>query len=157
MASTVKKINLSNIKPARGSKHRRKILGRGEGSGHGQTATRGMKGQGSRSGDTRMMGFEGGQMPLMRRLPKRGFNNTEFKKSFAVVNLDDLDRVYQSGDEVNADSLMKKRLLQDSSLPVKVLGRGQLTKKLTVRVHAASAQARQAIEKSGGHWEQITA
>ncbi|MBI4064046.1 MAG: 50S ribosomal protein L15 [Elusimicrobia bacterium] len=148
-------VNLSTLKPARGSKHRRKILGRGEGSGHGQTSTRGMKGQRSRSGDGRRMGFEGGQMPLLRRIPKRGFNNAVFKKHYAIVNLNLLDKIFASGDQITPEELHNRGIIRDPGLRVKILGEGSLTKKLHVAVHAASRSAEQAITKAGGRFEAI--
>lgn len=147
-------LNLSDLRPAPGSKHRRKLLGRGEGTGHGQTSTRGMKGQRSRSGDGRMPGFEGGQIPLLRRLPKRGFNNAEFRTEYSVVNLEVLERCFKAGDKVDPESLLERGLLRRDS-PVKILGNGTLTKKLTVAAHAASARAREAITKAGGEFQLI--
>ncbi|MBI4668450.1 MAG: 50S ribosomal protein L15 [Elusimicrobia bacterium] len=143
-------VNLSNLRPAKGSRHRRKLLGRGEGSGHGQTATRGMKGQGSRSGDTRMMGFEGGQMPLLRRVPKRGFNNAVFRRSWAVVNLETIEKNFQSGDTVDPVRLRQRGILRPGGAAVKILAQGRLTKNLAVEAHAASRQAQEAIIKAGG-------
>lgn len=148
-------VTLSNLKPARGSKHRRKILGRGEGSGHGQTATRGMKGQRSRAGDGRMMGFEGGQIPLLRRLPKRGFNNSVFSHRFSVVNLHMLERNFEPGQTVTLEALDQRRLI-DPRRPVKILGQGQLTKKLTVQAHAASRRACEVITQAGGRLELLS-
>ena len=149
-------INLSVLAPARGSHHRRKILGRGEGSGHGQTSTRGQKGQRSRSGDGRMMGFEGGQTPLLRRIPKRGFNNARFKKYYVTVNLQTLERYFSDGDAVTMEELIKLDIIKNSNLPVKVLAEGKLKKKLFVKVHAASAHAKAAIEKAGGSLELVS-
>lgn len=148
-------VNLSGLKPAGGSHHRRKILGRGEGSGHGQTSTRGMKGQRSRSGSTRRMGFEGGQTPLLRRIPKRGFNNAYFKKSYTVVNLSVLENLFSNGDTVSPDNLVRLGVVKDKNLPVKILGQGELTKSLTIKAHAASVQAANAVKKAGGTLEII--
>ncbi|MEK7287263.1 MAG: 50S ribosomal protein L15 [Elusimicrobiota bacterium] len=142
-------INLSNLKPARGAKHRRKIVGRGEGSGYGQTCTRGMKGQGSRSGDGRMMGFEGGQTPLLRRVPKRGFNGSVFSRRYATVSLEALERHFQAGDTVTLEELRRRRLVHGDGF-VKILATGKLTKKLLISVHAASHTASEAIVKAGG-------
>ena len=146
-------VTLSNLKPARGSQHRRKLLGRGEGSGHGQTSTRGMKGQRSRSGDTRMMGFEGGQVPLFRRLPKRGFNNTRFQQEYAIVNVEQLERFFSSGDKVGPEELYKAGAVRKKNIPIKLLGKGSLSKKLTVTVNWVSASAKQIVEKVGGSVE----
>ncbi len=104
-------IGLHNLKPAKGSRHRRKIVGRGEGSGHGGTATRGMKGQKARSGDGYMLGFEGGQMPLLRRIPKRGFTSVN-KIEYSIVNLDTLAKYFDAGAEVTKESLRKKGIIK---------------------------------------------
>lgn len=146
-------ISLSTLRPAKGAKHRRKILGRGEGSGHGQTSTRGMKGQRSRSGDGRRMGFEGGQTPLIRRIPKRGFNNAVFKKTYLIVHLGQIETKFSIEDHVTPEELYIRGLIQDKSRPIKILGGGALTKKLTVSAHAASARAKEAIENAGGRFE----
>src|SRR5688572_15177147 len=140
-------LSLSQLKPARGSRHRRKLLGRGEGSGHGQTATRGMKGQRSRAGDGKMVGFEGGQVPLIRRLPKRGFNNAHFHKKYQAVNLEQLELHFSSGAKVTAEELNKLGVVR-RKMPIKILGTGKLTKKLTICVEAISASAKEAVEKA---------
>ena len=116
-------MNLSNLKPAKGAKQTRKRVGRGPGSGNGKTAGRGYKGAQSRSGYSYKRGFEGGQMPLHRRMPKRGFNNL-FRKEYAVVNLDQLEGLFDAGATVTLDSLRTVGLVHSSRLPVKVLGRG---------------------------------
>ncbi len=146
-------VNLSFLSPTIGSRHRRKILGRGEGSGHGQTSTRGQKGQLSRSGDGRMMGFEGGQTPLLRRIPKRGFSNARFKKTYTVVNLETLERCFSDGDTVTPQELHKLGVIGNVQAPVKLLAHGKLTKKLTIKVHAASGAASKVIETLGGKLE----
>lgn len=153
--SALKQLTLSNLKPARGATHRAKLLGRGEGSGHGQTSTRGMKGQRSRSGDTRMMGFEGGQMPLLRRVPKRGFNNAVFRTTVAVVNVGSLERCFKPNDTVSSQELCQRRLVSNPDVVIKVLGQGTLTKSLHIKVHKVSAKAKQMIESVGGQVEII--
>jgi large subunit ribosomal protein L15 len=142
-------MNLKDLKPAAGSRHRRKIVGRGRGSGHGATATRGSKGQNSRSGGTKGPSFEGGQMPIMRRVPKRGFTNI-FKKSFSIINLDLLDTSFASGAEVNKSVLMEKGLIDNVKLPLKVLGNGELTKPLKITAEKFSDSAAEKIKKAGG-------
>lgn len=140
-------MELSNLKPKKGSRHAKKRVGRGPGSGHGKTAGRGEKGQKSRSGYKSKLGFEGGQMPLHRRLPKRGFTNI-FKQEFAVVNLSDLDR-FDSGATVDADALRSAGLVR-SNKKIKVLGTGEISKKLNVQADAFSKTAREKIEAAGG-------
>lgn len=142
------KIRLGGLSPAPGSRHRRKRIGCGEGSGHGGSSTRGMKGQRSRSGDGKQIGFEGGQMPLLRRIPKRGFTNP-FRQSYGVVNLRDLERVFGPNQEVSPESLIGVRLVRTQG-PVKILGQGSLSKPLKVSAHRFSRQAREKIEKAGG-------
>ncbi len=134
----------------------RKRVGRGPGSGNGKTAGRGHKGQQSRSGYTRRMGFEGGQMPLQRRLPKRGFYH-EKRHPYAVINVDVLERVFESGDEITQAALVAKGLIHEMKGGVKVLGRGELTKKLTVKVAAISPSAQAKIEAAGGAIEILVA
>src|SRR5829696_7941465 len=141
-------ISLNSLKPAKGSTHKKKRVGRGPGSGHGKTAGRGEKGQKSRSGFSRQPGFEGGQMPLHRRLPKRGFTNI-FKKEYAVVNLADLER-FDNGAAVDEAALRQAGLVKGQNDGIKVLGNGKLSKKLTVSATKFSATARQAIEAAGG-------
>jgi large subunit ribosomal protein L15 len=145
---------LSNLSPAPGSKFPRKRVGRGPGSGNGKTAGRGNKGAQSRSGFKFKRGFEGGQMPLHRRLPKRGFHNP-FRTEYAVVNLDQLEARFEAGAVVTVEAL-RERGLVPASMPVKVLGRGDLQKKLTVRVHKISASALEKIAAAGGAAEPIT-
>lgn len=146
---------LHNLKPAEGATRKRKRVGRGPGSGNGKTAGRGHKGQKSRSGFSRRYGFEGGQMPLVRRIPKRGFTNI-FRVGYQVVNLRDLDRVFADGDTVNPEILADKGLIRGDKKPVKVLAAGELSKKLTVQVHAFSKNAQASIEAAGGSCETVT-
>jgi len=141
-------MELNNLKPKKGSRHAKKRVGRGPGSGHGKTAARGEKGQKSRSGFSRQPGFEGGQMPLHRRLPKRGFTNI-FKKDYAVVNVSDLER-FDNGATVDEASMRKAGLVKGRHDGVKVLGSGELSKKLTVSATKFSASARKLIEGAGG-------
>jgi large subunit ribosomal protein L15 len=149
-------MELHDLHPAPGAKKSRKRIGRGPGSGTGKTAGRGHKGQKSRSGYSRRYGFEGGQMPLVRRIPKRGFCNI-FRVEFQVVNLKDLERVFVDGDTVSVETLVEKGLVRGGKRPVKVLGDGELTKKLTVQVQQKfSASARSGIEKAGGSCEVVT-
>ncbi|HEY7410174.1 MAG TPA: 50S ribosomal protein L15 [Vicinamibacteria bacterium] len=145
-------MGLENLKPARGSVRERKRVGRGPGSGLGKTSGRGEKGQKSRSGYAHKVGFEGGQMPLHRRVPKRGFTNI-FRKEFAVVNLGRLD-AFEAGTIVTPELLREHGLIK-ARLPLKVLGKGALTKPLTVRAHRFSAGAQQAITQAGGTAEVI--
>ena len=146
-------MDLNNLKPKKGAKHARKRVGRGPGSGHGKTAARGEKGQKSRSGFSRQPGFEGGQMPLHRRLPKRGFTNI-FKKTHAVVNVSDLDR-FDNGATVDENELRKAGLVKGANDGIKILGDGKLSKKLTVSAHKFSASARKQIEAAGGTCQEI--
>jgi len=145
-------IRLHNSKPRPGSRHRVKRLGCGESSGHGKTSGKGHKGQKARSGGSIRLGFEGGQMPLIRRIPKRGFNNTAFKVSYAPVNLVDLEKLSVS-DVVDETVLRKIGLVNGTWDGVKVLGSGEITKKLSLKVNAVSAAAREKIEKAGGSIE----
>jgi large subunit ribosomal protein L15 len=147
-------MRLHNLKPRPGAKHRRKRLGQGESSGHGKTSGRGGKGQTARSGSSIRIGFEGGQMPLIRRIPKRGFNNARFHVNYLPVNLALLDR-FDSGMRVDEALLRAAGLANGKSDGVKILGNGTLTKKLTVAAHAFSASARAAIEALGGTCEVI--
>jgi large subunit ribosomal protein L15 len=146
-------MELSKLKPKKGARHAKKRVGRGPGSGHGKTAGRGEKGQKSRTGFSRMLGFEGGQMPLHRRLPKRGFTNI-FKKEIAVVNVSDLER-FENGATVDEGALRKMGLVKGQPAGIKILGDGKLTKKLTVHAHKFSASARKHIEEAGGSCQEI--
>ena len=149
-------IRLHNSKPRPGSRHRVKRLGCGESSGHGKTSGKGHKGQKARSGGSLRLGFEGGQMPLIRRLPKRGFNNTAFKITYAPVNLGDLEKLSVSG-VIDEKALRESGLVNGTWDGVKILGSGDLTKKLVLKVDAISASAREKIEKVGGSIEIIAA
>jgi large subunit ribosomal protein L15 len=142
-------MRLNELKPRPGSKHRVKRLGCGESSGHGKTSGKGHKGQKARSGGSIRLGFEGGQMPLIRRLPKRGFNNAAFKTSYALVNLGDLEQ-FEPGAHVTEQLLREKGLVNGTFDGLKILGRGELTKRLTVEADKFSETARQGIEKAGG-------
>ena len=147
-------MKLNTIHPAEGATKARKRVGRGPGSGTGKTAGRGENGQKSRSGYSHKAGFEGGQLPLYRRLPKRGFTNARFKVEYAVINLDDLNK-FEDGAVVTPEVLKEMGLLKNQLDGVKVLGNGTLEKKLTVKAHKFSASALAAIEKSGGKAEVI--
>ena len=143
---------LSNLKYAEGSRKKRKRVGRGEGSGHGSQATRGMNGQRSRSGSKKRAWFEGGQMPLQRRIPKFGFTNI-FKETYQVVNLNALQRVANENniDKVlNSEELKNLGLISSTRKPVKILGKGELKVKLNLEVHAISQSAKEKIESAGG-------
>ncbi len=140
---------------AKGVKHKpRKRVGRGVGSGHGKTAGRGHKGQRSRSGDNPRLGFEGGQMPLYRRVPKRGFTNARFKKHFTLVNVRDLENLPE-GSVVDLQAVLAAGLARRTGDRLKVLGEGELKRRLTVRAHRFSASARAKIEAAGGTVEEI--
>ena len=143
-------MNLADVRAAYVPRKKRKRIGRGPGSGNGKTAGRGMKGQQSRSGGGTPPGFEGGQMPLYRRLPKRGFNNSKFRTVYAIVNVGQLDKAFEDGATVDAAAIRAAHLINAKTGPVKVLGGGELTKKLTVSVDKLSGSARQKIEAAGG-------
>ena len=145
-------MRLHNLKPRPGSKHRTKRLGQGESSGRGKTAGRGGKGQTARSGSSIRIGFEGGQMPLIRRMPKRGFNNARFATQYNGVNVSDLNR-FDDGARVDELALKAVGLSNGQSDGVKILGNGELSKKLTVIASAFSASARTKIEAKGGTCE----
>ncbi|MEW6545973.1 MAG: 50S ribosomal protein L15 [Bacillota bacterium] len=145
-------MRVGDLRPAPGSRKARKRVGRGIGSGHGKTAGRGHKGQKARAGGGVRPGFEGGQMPLQRRMPKRGFTNP-FRQEYAIVNLDQLNRF--ADDTVVTEELLREEGLVRKNLPVKVLGRGQLERRLEVRVHAVSERAREAITARGGKVEVV--
>jgi len=140
-------MNLSDIRPPEGQKHRKKRIGRGMGSGRGKTSTRGHKGARSISGYSIMRGFEGGQMPLHRRLPKRGFTNI-FKKEFAIVNLKTLEKL--AGDTFNVDRLVELNIIKKLGDGLKILGTGEITRAITVEAHIFSESAKAKIEKAGG-------
>lgn len=141
-------MELSNLKPKKGSRHAKKRVGRGPGSGHGKTSSRGEKGQKSRSGYSSQIGFEGGQMPLHRRLPKRGFTNI-FKKEYDVLNLSDLEQ-FEAGSTVDRAVLTSAGVVRKSAKGVKVLGNGEITRKLTVHADKFSKTAKEKIEAAGG-------
>ena len=147
-------MRLHNLKPRPGAKHRTKRLGQGESSGHGKTSGRGGKGQTARSGSSIRIGFEGGQMPLIRRIPKRGFNNTAFGTRYIAVNVTDLN-VFDNGARVDETALKAVGLANGPGDGIKILGTGELTKKLTLVVSAISASAKTKIEAQGGSVEII--
>lgn len=142
-------MRLHNLRPRPGARHRVKRLGSGESSGHGKTSGKGHKGQKARSGGSIRLGFEGGQMPLIRRLPKRGFNNARFHKTFAVVNLSDLND-FKAGTTVNEELLRKSKLVRGNVAGIKILGDGDLKHVLTIEADKFSTSAREKIEKAGG-------
>ena len=139
----------------KGANRKKRKLGRGQGSGRGTTSGKGNKGQQARSGGKTYIGFEGGQMPMYRRVAQRGFSNYPFKKEYQVVNLADIEIRYADGETVDAVSLKDKRLIK-GSLPVKILGYGNLSKKLTVKISVLSASAREKIVKAGGSVVEVT-
>ncbi len=143
-------MRLHDLKPAPGARHRKKRVGCGESSGHGKTSGKGHKGQKSRSGASQRPGFEGGQMPLARRLPKRGFNNARFKTQYAVVNVSLLEERFEDGAVINETTLREARVVKGRYDGIKLLGDGDLKKKFTVEVDKISATAREKIEKAGG-------
>lgn len=138
------------LHPPFGATHRKRIVGRGRGSGLGSTAGKGHKGQQSRSGGKTYPGFEGGQMPLYRRLAHRGFNNKNFRNDFQIVNLEDIERRFEAGEIVDGVSLVIKGLVRKADKPVKVLGDGSISKALTFSIDKVSASARTKIEAAGG-------
>jgi large subunit ribosomal protein L15 len=142
-------MRLHNLRPRPGSRHRVKRLGCGESSGHGKTSGKGNKGQKARSGGSIRLGFEGGQMPLIRRLPKRGFNNAAFHKHYAVVNVSDLN-AFKAGTVVNEQLLRESNLIRGHFAGIKILGDGDLKHDLKVEVDKISTTAREKIEKAGG-------
>src|SRR5689334_23024704 len=147
-------MRLHDLKPRPGAKHRRKRLGQGESSGHGKTSGRGGKGQTARSGSSIRIGFEGGQMPLIRRIPKRGFNNTRFATRYVAVNVSDLN-AFDDGARVDEAMLRSAGLVNGRADGAKILGDGELSKKLTVSASAFSASARTKIEAKGGTCELV--
>ncbi|MBS1819046.1 MAG: 50S ribosomal protein L15 [Acidobacteria bacterium] len=146
-------MDLSNLKPPKGAKHAKKRIGRGHGTGHGKTASRGHKGAKSRSGFKFKRGFEGGQMPLHRRMPKRGFHNP-FRVEFEVVNLDTLAERFEAGTVITPEALVAAGLVTGNS-PIKVLARGDVSKALTVKAHKFSGKAAEKIAAAGGQTEAI--
>jgi large subunit ribosomal protein L15 len=147
-------MSLSNLRPPKGAKQVKKRIGRGQGSGSGKTAGRGHKGAKSRSGFKQKRGFEGGQMPLHRRMPKRGFHNP-FRVEYAVVNLDALAARFEAGTVVTPELLRERGLVGSRTQPVKVLARGEIDKALTVRVHKFSGKAAEKIAAAGGAAETV--
>lgn len=151
-------MRVHDLRPAPGSRHRPKRVGRGIGSGHGKTATRGHKGQLARSGGGKGPGFEGGQTPLHRRLPKmRRFSNAPFRKEFATINVGDLGRHFEGGATVTPEELLKRRIVRNLKDGLKVLGAGELDRPLVVRAHRFSRQAADKIRAAGGTVEVIEA
>ena len=149
-------MGLNNLKPPKGAKHAKKLVGRGQGSGQGVTAGRGEKGQKSRSGFKHKRGFEGGQMPLHRRVPKRGFHNL-FGTDYAVVNLDVLSDRFEAGTVVTPELLRERGLVRTTEPRVKILARGDISKALTVRAHKFSGKAAEKIVAAGGTAEILSA
>lgn len=147
-------MKLHELSPVEGSKKSVKRIGRGHGSGWGKTSGKGQKGQKSRSGGSIRPGFEGGQMPLQRRVPKRGFNNI-FRKNIVAINVSKLEAKFDNGAVVDVNALKEAGIVKNSFDGVKILGNGELTKSLTVKVDAFSASAKEAIEKAGGKAEVI--
>jgi len=146
-------MKLNELRPPKGARKKRKRIGRGEGSGHGGTSTKGHKGRKARSGGTISPGFEGGQMPLQRRLPKRGFTNPS-RKEWTVVNLGDLT-AFPEGAVVDVESLKSSGLVRKVAFGVKILGDGEISRPLTIRAHAFSLAAKKKIEAAGGKAEVI--
>lgn len=144
-------MDLSNLKPAEGSIKKRHRVGRGQGSGWGETSKRGFKGAGSRSGYSRKRGHEGGQMPLQRRLPKRGFNNKNFTVKYVTLNLDQIELMVEKYEITNFDQdILRANRIIKSDQRLKILGRGELKTKITIWAHAHSESAKKAIEAAGG-------
>ena len=154
MVKHMNPITLANLEPTPGSRRRPIRLGMGEGSGTGQTATRGQKGQRSRSGDGKLVGFEGGQTPLLRRIPKRGFTNGKFKVVYQVIDLASLERVFKNKAEMSIEDFRIHGLIKGRK-PVKILGDGELKRAVKVSANAFSASAKTKIEKAGGKAEVV--
>ncbi|MEC4685812.1 MAG: 50S ribosomal protein L15 [Nitrospirota bacterium] len=147
-------MKIDELKPDEGSKKKAKRVGRGPGSGHGKTSCKGHKGQKARSGGTKGPGFEGGQMPLQRRLPKRGFSNEPFRKEFAITNLKVLSNI-EDADTITPELLLERGILKDIKDGLKILGDGELSRPLNIKAHAFSTSAMQKINASGGKAEVI--
>ncbi|MBZ0158308.1 MAG: 50S ribosomal protein L15 [Alphaproteobacteria bacterium] len=145
-------MNMNTLAPAKGSNKKVKRVGRGMGSGHGKTATKGHKGQKARSGGTKGPAFEGGQTPMQRRLPKRGFKNSPFKREYAILNLSTLEKI-AGADVVTPEVLLEKKIIKDVKDGIKILGTGTISKPLTVKAHAFSASAVSKIQAAGGKAE----
>lgn len=148
-------MELHELRPAEGSTKKRKRIGQGRGSGLGKTSGKGHKGQKARSGGGVRPGFEGGQMPLARRIPKRGFNNARFARTYQIINISTLENVFEAGSEVSPQQLFERRLIKTLREPVKILADGELTKPMTVRAHAFSGQAAEKIKAAGGKTEVV--
>lgn len=148
-------IGLENLRPPKGARTKKKILGRGPSSGHGKTSTRGSKGQTSRAGRHFYLGFEGGQVPLIRKVPKRGFSNLKFKECYQVVNIKDLQRLKKT--VIDPETLEKEGLIKNKDKFIKILAEGEMSQPFTVKAHAFSKKAKELIEKSGGKVEVINA
>ena len=149
-------ITLNDLHPAPGSKHKAKRLGQGPGSGKGKTSGKGHKGDKSRTGGGVRPGFEGGQMPLTRRTPKRGFNNYRFAKNYQPVNLEVLESKFNAGSEIDTQALYEAKIIRKKNAQVKILGTGELTKSLKIKAHAFSKEAVKKIESAGGTHEVIS-
>ena len=147
-------MKLHELRPPAGARRKAKRVGRGIGSGLGKTSGRGQKGQGARGGGGKGPGFEGGQTPLQRRLPKRGFTNARFKREYVAVNVEELNR-FDADTVVTPELLLETRVVRDAKHGIKVLGNGEITKPLTVRVHAFSRAAAEKIQAAGGNIEVI--
>ncbi|AFM21147.1 MAG TPA: 50S ribosomal protein L15 [Acetomicrobium flavidum] len=148
-------MRIHDLRAPMGAKKDPKRIGRGKGSGHGGTATRGHKGQKSRTGASIPASFEGGQMPLVRRIPKRGFNNARFAKAYQYINVSALEGRFEPGSTVGPEQMREAGLIGDAFTPVKVLGNGEMTIPLTVKAHMFSASAKSKIESAGGRAEVI--
>ncbi len=148
-------MNLNEILSAAGRNKRPKRVGRGTGSGHGKTSGRGHKGYGARSGAKKRLGYEGGQTPMLSRIPKRGFNNANFRKEYQVVNVAVLEEKFENGERVDVEALVAANIINDLVMPLKVLGDGKIGKKLTVVASKFSASAREKITKAGGTVEEV--
>lgn len=148
-------MNLSDLRPASGSRRKAKRLGCGVGSGSGKTSGKGHKGQKSRSGGGVRPGFEGGQMPLSRRIPKRGFNNARFSTVYQCVNLDSLASRFKGGETVGIKEMYENRLIRNTTDPVKILARGNISVAMTIVAHSFSSKAQEKIEAAGGKAEVI--
>ncbi len=148
-------MNLHDLRPALGSRRKAKRLGQGHGSGTGKTAGKGTKGQKSRAGGGVRPGFEGGQIPITRRIPKRGFNNARFANTYQIVNLEQIADRFESGSVVGAEELYKAGLIRNLTTPVKILARGEISQGLTIKAQAFSAQAVEKISTAGGKAEVI--
>lgn len=148
-------LGLHNLRPPVGAHKKKKLLGRGSSSGHGKTSTRGVKGQTSRAGRDFYPGFEGGRMPLIRKIPKRGFSNLKFKRTYQIVNVKSLAKIKEP--MIDPQILQQRRLIKDKDRLTKILGKGELSKPLIIKAHAFSRKAKEIIENAGGKAEIINA